>query len=48
MGIGAALAAEGPQQIELDMLGTGPFAESLSGPPGGGGRQQGLTSCIWD
>ncbi|MCC5992195.1 MAG: thiamine pyrophosphate-binding protein [Rhodobacteraceae bacterium] len=31
----AALAADGPQLIEVDMLAIGPFAESFSGPPAG-------------
>lgn len=31
----AAIAAEGPQLIEMDMLAIGPFAESFSGPPAG-------------
>jgi len=31
----AALAADGPQLIEIDMLAIGPFAESFSGPPAG-------------
>ena len=31
----AALGAEGPQLIEVDMLAIGPFAESFSGPPAG-------------
>jgi len=31
----AALAAEGPQLIEVDMIAIGPFAESFSGPPAG-------------
>ncbi|GGA43130.1 thiamine pyrophosphate-binding protein [Pelagibacterium lentulum] len=31
----AAIAAEGPQLIEVDMLAVGPFAESFSGPPAG-------------
>ncbi|OHC53438.1 MAG: hypothetical protein A3D16_20225 [Rhodobacterales bacterium RIFCSPHIGHO2_02_FULL_62_130] len=31
----AALAAAGPQMIEVDMVAIGPFAESFSGPPAG-------------
>jgi acetolactate synthase-1/2/3 large subunit len=31
----AALAAPGPQLIEIDMLAIGPFAESFAGPPAG-------------
>lgn len=31
----AALAAEGPQMVEVDMVKIGPFAESFSGPPAG-------------
>ncbi|MCC6006233.1 MAG: hypothetical protein JJU40_00985, partial [Rhodobacteraceae bacterium] len=31
----AALAAEGPRLIEVDMCAIGPFAESFSGPPAG-------------
>lgn len=31
----AALAAEGPRLIEIDMVTIGPFAESFSGPPAG-------------
>ena len=31
----AALAAEGPQLVEVDMCAIGPFAESFSGPPAG-------------
>jgi acetolactate synthase I/II/III large subunit len=31
----AALAAEGPQLLEVDMCAIGPFAESFSGPPAG-------------
>jgi len=31
----AALAAEGPQLIEIDMIAIGPFAESFAGPPAG-------------
>ncbi|MFN3260993.1 MAG: thiamine pyrophosphate-binding protein [Pikeienuella sp.] len=30
-----ALAAEGPQLIEVDMVAIGPFAESFAGPPAG-------------
>lgn len=30
-----ALAADGPQVIEIDMLAIGPFTESFSGPPAG-------------
>lgn len=30
-----ALAADGPQLIEVDMVSIGPFAESFSGPPAG-------------
>lgn len=30
-----ALAAEGPQLVEVDMIAIGPFAESFSGPPAG-------------
>jgi acetolactate synthase-1/2/3 large subunit len=35
-----ALAAPGPQLIEMDMVAIGPFAESFAGPPAGaaGGR----------
>lgn len=29
----AALAADGPQVLEVDMIAIGPFAESFSGPP---------------
>ena len=31
----AAIAADGPQLIEVDMVAIGPFAESFSGPPAG-------------
>ena len=31
----AALAADGPQVVEVDMVAIGPFAESFSGPPAG-------------
>jgi acetolactate synthase-1/2/3 large subunit len=31
----AAIAAPGPQMIELDMIAIGPFAESFAGPPAG-------------
>jgi acetolactate synthase-1/2/3 large subunit len=31
----AALAADGPRLIEVDMVAIGPFAESFSGPPAG-------------
>lgn len=31
----AALAAPGPQMVEVDMIAIGPFAESFSGPPAG-------------
>jgi len=31
----AALAASGPQMIEIDMIAIGPFAESFAGPPAG-------------
>jgi len=31
----AALAAEGPQLIEIDMVAIGPFAQSFAGPPAG-------------
>lgn len=31
----AALSAEGPQLIEVDMVAIGPFGESFSGPPAG-------------
>lgn len=31
----AALAAEGPQMVEVDMVAIGPFAESFAGPPAG-------------
>jgi acetolactate synthase-1/2/3 large subunit len=31
----AAIAAPGPQLVEVDMLAIGPFAESFSGPPAG-------------
>jgi acetolactate synthase I/II/III large subunit len=31
----AAIAAEGPQLIEVDMCAIGPFAESFAGPPAG-------------
>lgn len=31
----AALAAEGPNMIEIDMIAIGPFAESFAGPPAG-------------
>lgn len=31
----AALAANGPRMIEVDMLAIGPFAESFAGPPAG-------------
>jgi acetolactate synthase I/II/III large subunit len=31
----AALAAPGPQMVEVDMCAIGPFAESFSGPPAG-------------
>jgi len=31
----AALAADGPQFLEVDMIAIGPFAESFSGPPAG-------------
>lgn len=31
----AALAADGPRLIEVDMIAIGPFAESFSGPPAG-------------
>lgn len=31
----AALAAQGPQMVEVDMVTIGPFAESFSGPPAG-------------
>ncbi|RMH49113.1 MAG: hypothetical protein D6686_08915, partial [Alphaproteobacteria bacterium] len=31
----AALAAEGPQLIEVDMCAIGPFAEAFAGPPAG-------------
>jgi len=31
----AAMAAEGPNMIEIDMLAIGPFAESFAGPPAG-------------
>lgn len=31
----AALAAPGPQMIEVDMVAIGPFAESFAGPPAG-------------
>lgn len=31
----AALATDGPQVVEIDMVAIGPFAESFSGPPAG-------------
>jgi acetolactate synthase-1/2/3 large subunit len=31
----AALAADGPQVVEVDMVAIGPFAQSFSGPPAG-------------
>jgi acetolactate synthase-1/2/3 large subunit len=31
----AAIAAPGPQMIEIDMIAIGPFAESFAGPPAG-------------
>ena len=31
----AALAADGPQLVEVDMCSIGPFAESFAGPPAG-------------
>ncbi|MFZ1682321.1 MAG: thiamine pyrophosphate-binding protein [Rhizobiaceae bacterium] len=31
----AALAADGPQMVEVDMVAIGPFGESFSGPPAG-------------
>ena len=31
----AALAADGPQVVEVDMCAIGPFAQSFSGPPAG-------------
>jgi acetolactate synthase-1/2/3 large subunit len=30
-----ALAASGPQLVEVDMAAIGPFAESFAGPPAG-------------
>ncbi len=33
--LAAALAASGPQMIEIDMIAIGPFAESFAGPPAG-------------
>jgi acetolactate synthase-1/2/3 large subunit len=32
---GRALAARGPQMIEIDMVEIGPFSQSFSGPPAG-------------
>jgi acetolactate synthase-1/2/3 large subunit len=31
----AAVAAEGPQVVEVDMCAIGPFGEAFSGPPAG-------------
>jgi acetolactate synthase-1/2/3 large subunit len=30
-----ALAASGPQLVEVDMVAIGPFAEAFAGPPAG-------------
>lgn len=35
-----AIAATGPQLIEVDMVAIGPFAESFAGPPAGAGGQR--------
>lgn len=37
----AALAAEGPQMVEVDMVAIGPFAESFAGPPAGAAGKPG-------
>jgi acetolactate synthase-1/2/3 large subunit len=37
----AALAAEGPQMVEVDMIAIGPFAESFAGPPAGAAGKPG-------
>jgi acetolactate synthase-1/2/3 large subunit len=39
--LSAALAAEGPQLIEVDMCAIGPFAEAFAGPPAGAGQKKG-------
>ncbi len=36
----AALAAEGPQLIEVDMIAIGPFAEAFAGPPAGAAQKE--------
>lgn len=35
-----ALAAEGPQLIEVDMIAIGPFAEAFAGPPAGAAQKE--------
>lgn len=36
----AALSAEGPQMIEIDMCAIGPFAEAFAGPPAGAAQKE--------
>jgi len=36
----AAMAAEGPQLIEVDMCAIGPFAEAFAGPPAGAAQKE--------